>query len=125
MRCVARDLEADRPTARVVRAVLGPRAMSSKPPRDASDIDIQSGVGAESRLGYVWLRWGEMKGQLTTREAREHALHILDAAAAADHDASVFRWLIETMEMTELVASTALLELRKARAAVDRESGNE
>ena len=32
MRCAARDLEADRPTARVVRAVLGPRAMSELKP---------------------------------------------------------------------------------------------
>lgn len=98
---------------------------SAHHPPDASEIDIESGVGFHSRLGYVQLRWGEKSGQLTTREARIHALAILDAAAAADHDTSVLRWLTTTMGMDDAGAATVLLDLRRARLAVDRESGND
>jgi hypothetical protein len=99
--------------------------LSSEPPPDASAIDIESGVGAMSRLGYVHLRWGERSGQLTTREARRHAYAILDAAAAADHDAAVLRWLTETMGLDIAPASQVLVDLRVARQAVDAESGND
>lgn len=97
---------------------------SSHPPLDASAIDIESGVGAMSRLGYVRLRWGDQDGQLTTREARVHANAILDAAAAADHDAAVFRWLTDDLQMKPEGAAQALGGLRQARAKVDEESGN-
>ena len=98
--------------------------LSSEPPPDASSIDIESGVGMMSRLGYVQLRWGQQSGQLTTREARLHALSILDAAAAADHDAAVLRWLVDTMGLPIERASAVLVDLRKARRAVDQEGGN-
>lgn len=99
--------------------------LSSEPPRDAADIQIESGVGVMSGLGYVNLFWGPQSGQLTTKEARRHALIILDAAAAADHDAAVLRWLLERMGMPVEAASAVLVDLRKARRAVDAESGNE
>jgi hypothetical protein len=91
---------------------------------DASDIAIESGVGAMSGLGYVRLHWGTMDGQLTTREARAHALSILDAAAAADHDAAVWRWLRGKLAMSEYAAASGLKDLRDARRAVDIDSGN-
>ncbi len=103
-------------------AIIGEALIDSV---DARVIDTESGVGRGSRLGYVRLRWGEQSGQLTTREARVHALKILDAAAAADHDAAVFRWLIDELALTELAAAQALGGLREARKRVDRESGNE
>jgi hypothetical protein len=96
----------------------------SNPPRDASEIDIEAGVGAGSRLGYVRLRWGSQSGQLTTREARIHAHAILDAAAAADHDATVYRWLTTKMKMKEGPAAQVLMDLREARAQVDIDSDN-
>lgn len=77
-----------------------------------------------SRLGYVRLAWGSNAGQLTTREARTHALSIIDAAAAADHDAAVLRWLMDKLEMPVETAAAALMDLRSARRAVDEESGN-
>jgi len=97
---------------------------SSHPPLDASSIDIESGVGYLSRLGYVNLRWGDQAGQLTTREARVHALAILDAAAAADHDAAVFRFLSDELGLEPETAARSLGGLRIARARVDEESGN-
>ena len=93
--------------------------MSSNPPPDASGIDIESGVGAESHLGYVQLRWGEMGGQLTTREARDHALKILQAADAADHDAVVMRWLMTRLSMPLEAAGVVIKELRTARLEVE------
>jgi hypothetical protein len=105
--------------------VSDPTSASAHPKPDASDIDIEAGVGHSSRLGYVKLRWGSQSGQLTTREARAHALAILDAAAAADHDASVLRWLMRPpLNMPVESAAMALAELRKARALVDEEAGN-
>lgn len=95
------------------------RPLSSEPPTDASEINITSGVGAASRLGYVNLRWGPKSGQLTTSEARRHAFAILDAAAAADHDAAVFRWMTERMKTPDDLAAAALIDIRAARIAND------
>lgn len=95
--------------------------MSSNPPPDASEIGIESGVGAASGLGYVHLRWGDQAGQLTTSEARKHALAIIVAADAADHDAAVWRLLKKRMALGNADAAALLKELRAMRAAVDAE----
>ena len=95
----------------------GSERASAHIPPDASGIDVESGVGADSRLGYVHLRWGPMSGQLTTREARAHALSILEAADAAEHDAVVLRWLMDTLEMDVARAAHVIADLRRLRIA--------
>jgi len=99
----------------------GPERASAHVPPDASAIEIESGVSASSGYGFVTLKWGPMGGQLTTREARAHALNVLGAADAADHDAVVMRWLTAQMDMPVAAAAHALADLRRARAAIEAE----
>jgi hypothetical protein len=90
---------------------------------DASGIDVESGVGSASGFGFVSLRWGAESGQLTTREARAHALSILEAADAAEHDAVVWRWLTGRMGMDPAAAGAVLVDLRRSRAEL-RDQGD-
>jgi len=101
--------------------VSGPEGASAHIDPDASGIDVESGVSAASGYGFVTLRWGSMGGQLTTREARAHALSILGAADAADDDAVVMRWLTTTMGLAVEAAAAVLGDLRRARAALEDE----
>ena len=49
---------------------------------------FESGVSARTGQPFVHIRWGDETGQLTTAEAREHALNMLEAANAAEFDAA-------------------------------------
>jgi len=66
---------------------------------DNDMITMESGVSAFNGKGFVVLRWGKEKGQLTPEEAEQHGLAVIQTAMAARHDAAVFA------EMTD---STAL-----------------
>lgn len=84
----------------------------------ASDIRIESGVSAERRDGFVVLRWGSESGQLTPEEARQHALAILGAADAAEHDAAAFNYALaaEGWDLRKAAAFIAALrEFRQPR----------
>jgi hypothetical protein len=96
-----------------------PRSASARIPPEASGIDVESGVSAASGYGFVTLRWGAMSGQLTPREARAHALGIIEAADAAEHDAVVMRWLVTTLSMDPVKVALVLGELRQARAELN------
>ena len=89
--------------------------MSPAEPPDASGIAITSGVSVFTGDGFVTLKWGIESGQLTPDEARLHALLILGAAEAAEHDAVFYRWLKERIGMPDEAAAVALVELRDMR----------
>lgn len=56
-------------------------------------ISVTSGVSAKRGVGFVTVAWGDEVGQLSTEEARAHALGIIEAADAADFDAALVKAL--------------------------------
>jgi len=84
------------------------------------DILMQSIVTTTGKPS-VQLRWGDMGGQLTPEEARNHALAVLECAEAAIHDAAMVRWLVEKSEVPLEGAYQALFELRRFRGDSTRE----
>jgi hypothetical protein len=50
---------------------------------------MESGVNDQGEP-FVHMHWGDESGQLTTEEAREHAIHMVEASAAADFDAALW-----------------------------------
>jgi hypothetical protein len=81
-------------------------------------IRFESGVSVFDGTPFVVLRWGQETGQLTPAEAREHALAVLEAAAAAEHDALVFAELRDGRAGLSMeAAATFLVALRRRRAA--------
>jgi hypothetical protein len=93
-----------------------PGDRSAAPAPDASGIDVSSGVSSTSGFGFVTLRWGAESGQLTTAEARAHALSLLEAADAAEFDAAVLRWMTHDLDTPIEQAAAALGALRRSRA---------
>lgn len=49
---------------------------------------FESGVSSRTGQPFVHIRWGDESGQLTTGKAREHAMHMLEVAHAAEFDAA-------------------------------------
>lgn len=80
---------------------------------DADTIWIHSHVAFEDGHPYVVLNWGDKNCQLTTEEAKTHALFILDCAAAAEFDAAFAKFM---GGMTPEVGG-ALIAMREARGA--------
>ncbi|MCC6328950.1 MAG: hypothetical protein IT174_10570 [Acidobacteria bacterium] len=56
-------------------------------------ISVTSIVSGRTFEPLVQIDWGDLSAQLGLREAREHALGILEAAEAAESDAFVFQWI--------------------------------
>ena len=78
-------------------------------------------VGMRSREPFVIFRWGDECGQLTPREARQHARRVLEAAEAADSDAFLLAFLRDQVG-ADLQHQVAVLgEFRRWRAARDPE----
>lgn len=87
----------------------------------SDDLAMESGVSARTGEPFMHLRWGDQAGQFTPAAAREHALKIIDAAAAAEFDAALVRALTtgETnMRHEEAVAFLGLI--RRARGDYDQ-----
>lgn len=80
-------------------------------------IHIDSMVSLFSGQPYVVLRWGAERGQLDPGVAREHALAVLEAAAAAENDALVFAELTKGVGVGQEEAAAVLLSLRTRRKA--------
>jgi hypothetical protein len=78
-------------------------------------LHTSSGVSAFTGKPFVLASWGVESGQLTPDEARALALRIVEAAAAAEHDALVLRWLQERMDLPADTAAQALVDLRELR----------
>jgi hypothetical protein len=57
---------------------------------------MESGVSSRTGEPFVHIRWGDESGQLTAPEAREHAMHMLECAHAAEFDAAFVKALTAT-----------------------------
>jgi len=88
----------------------------------SDDLQMESGVSARSGEPFMHLRWGDQAGQFTPAKAREHALAILDAAAASEFDAALVKVLIDRFSMTQELAVHFLGEIREARGGTDQAS---
>lgn len=55
-------------------------------------IEVKSKIASRTLEPFVELHWGEMGGELTPTEARQHALLILAAADAAESDSFVAQY---------------------------------
>jgi hypothetical protein len=54
---------------------------------------FESGVSSRTGEPFVHIRWGDESGQLTAAVAREHAMHMLECAHAAEFDAAFVKSL--------------------------------
>lgn len=88
----------------------------------SDDLQMESGVSARTGEPFMHLRWGDEAGQFTPTRAREHALAIIDAAAASEFDAALVKVLIEKLGMTHELAVHFLGEIREARGGTDQAS---
>lgn len=88
---------------------------------DALDrIDIEAGVSAFTGKGFCRVEATgsdgyRLTGQLSPAEVRATALHWLEAAEAAEHDAMVRAELVEGMQLEEEVAAAFIASLRNRR----------
>lgn len=67
-------------------------AVTNKP-EGVGNIFVSSIVSGRTMEPLVEIQWGDRKAQVGLEEARNHALHILECAEAAESDAFVFGWL--------------------------------
>lgn len=54
-------------------------------------LHVEAMIAMLTKQPMVTFRWGTNKGELTPIEARQHAMHILQACEAAIQDAAIFR----------------------------------
>jgi hypothetical protein len=78
-------------------------------------LETSSGVSAFTGKPFVLVTWGHESGQLTPDEARALAIRIVEAAAAAEHDSLLVRWLQGRMGLEKDTAIQALADLRELR----------
>lgn len=86
-----------------------------------SEIYFESGVSAFTGDPFLSVEVAFTDGtrrrgaQMTPQQAREHALHVLEAAEAAVHDAAMHKWLKEKVGMDPEQAAAGVHELRDYR----------
>lgn len=96
---IVRDLRQDRPDLPVFNGVLA----------------LEPGVNAR-REPFLTLKWNdEPFAQWETHNARQHAMHILDAFVVADHDAAYLRYLRTNIGLEEGVARAVVAKLADFR----------
>jgi hypothetical protein len=80
---------------------------------------FESGVSSRTGEPFVHIRWGDESGQLTATEAREHAMHMLECAHAAEFDAAFIRGLTRPEPdgpgFDHVTAAGLLIVVREAR----------
>lgn len=84
-------------------------------PDKPETLNVESGVSAFDGSPFVIVTWGHQSGQWTPEEARAHAVHVLEAAYAAEHNAALFKVLQEHAS-PPAVAATLLQMVREYRA---------
>lgn len=82
-------------------------------------IDIGSMVSQRDLKPYIEIRWGLMHAQLPLKDARDHALHILEACNAAETDAFIVHFLSRILKFPLEKCAVVLDEFRKFREAND------
>lgn len=91
---------------------------------DAPGIVMTSGVNVQGKpfVHYTWRDGPEdlhpKKTQWSPAEARAHALGLLHAAEAAEHDGAVYDFLREKLNVSDEVASCMLRDMRNFRRPV-------
>lgn len=76
---------------------------------------VHSGFGFHSRKGFVGLVIDEKMTQMSPTEARRIAHLLLECAEAAETDAFIFRFCLDTLKGDEETAAGMLALFRKAR----------
>lgn len=85
-------------------------------------------IKVESILGQkhgpqVMLSWGKESGLVTSAEARQHALRVLECADAAESDAFMFHFLQKTVGVTPQAAVAVIADFRRYRETIDPTGG--
>lgn len=91
----------------------------------SDDLQMESGVSSRTGQPFMALRWGDQHGQFSPAEARDHALKILDAAAASEFDAALVKTLTGDMGLDHEGAVRFLGLMREARGDSDQASAVE
>lgn len=71
---------------------------------------------AEDGYPFCLVKWGDMKGQLSVEEMREHARRAFEVAEAAEHDAAYYQFLQRELDVPKVKAAMLVGELRKYRS---------
>jgi len=82
---------------------------------DHRQIKITSLVGYATGKALINLEWGTEQGQLTSDEARAHALRVMEAAEAADQDLFFVTFLNERIGLDMPQCVQVLREFRVSR----------
>lgn len=86
-------------------------------PADASTIWVESIISNRTKEGLVNIRWGNMSAQLSVKEARDHAIGILEAAEAATTDALLYDYFLNKLHSSPEMFAGFLADFRAAREA--------
>lgn len=108
------------PTEKTQRLLHPPKEIPMPAPPPSPDapatIWMESGVSAFSGEPFCSIGWEAQSGQLTPEEMRAHGRRALEVAEAAIHDAAMWKWLREKLELDETRAAEAIADLRLYRA---------
>jgi hypothetical protein len=66
------------------------RELLKRTMRAGETLEMESGVNPKLEA-FITIRWGDMGGQLSPDEARQHGLRMLECAEAAEADAALLR----------------------------------
>ncbi|SRR5258706_11717498 len=91
-----------------------------KKPNDPNTIYITGGVNLKGKP-FCTIEWGAKKAQLDPDDVRQMALHWLEAAESAEHDAVVYNELCEGMGLDINAAAAFIYMLRGRRLRRDVE----
>jgi len=78
-------------------------------------IFVTSLVGYKTGEPLIEIELKGQKAQMGVKQAREHALAVLECAEAAETDLFVFRWLTETIGAPPSQAAQVLADFRQRR----------
>jgi len=88
----------------------------------SDDLQMESGVSSRTGEPFMHLRWGDQAGQFSPEEARQHALRIVDAAAASEFDAALVKALTGELGLDYGRAVAFLGIMREQRGGTDQAS---
>jgi hypothetical protein len=88
----------------------------------SDDLQMESGVSAKTGEPFMHLRWGDQAGQFSPQDARDHAMRIIDAAAASEFDAALVKALVNEMGLDHETAVRFLGLMREQRGGTDQAS---
>ena len=88
----------------------------------SDDLQMESGVSAKTGEPFMHLRWGDQAGQFSPADARDHAMRIIDAAAASEFDAALVKALTTEMGLSYQEAVAFLGIMREQRGGTDQAS---